>query len=147
MATRLPEAEGSGRGEGPNDEEGESNMSLGNDRHQNPAVQAELPLGLKGEAPRDQRSGESRPAVNGDERSGNDHLTELMEKVVEGSNAKAALRRVKQNKGSPGSDGIARYPVRARPDDPTVHSASVAADLRPDFLGAQPRLPAWAPRA
>ncbi|MFL5419619.1 MAG: group II intron reverse transcriptase/maturase, partial [Myxococcales bacterium] len=29
-----------------------------------------------------------------------------MEMVVEAGNAKAALRRVKQNKGSPGSDGM-----------------------------------------
>ena len=107
MATRLPEAEGAERGEGPNDEEGESNMSLGSDRHQKPAVQAELPLGLRGEAPRNQRSGESRPATNGDERSGNDHLMELvMELVVEEGNVERALKRVKQNKGSPGVDGM-----------------------------------------
>lgn len=77
-------------------------MSLGSDKHQKTA-QAELALGGRGEAPRAQRSGESRPAAHGDERSGNDHL---MEKVVERSNVEKALKRVKQNKGSPGVDGM-----------------------------------------
>ena len=48
-----------------------------------------------------QRSGETPMAANGNERSGNDYL---MERVVERSNAKAALKRVRQNKGSPGTD-------------------------------------------
>jgi len=42
-------------------------------------------------------------AAQGDGRSGIDHL---MEQVVERGNAKAALRRVKQNHGSPGVDGM-----------------------------------------
>jgi hypothetical protein len=102
MATRLLEAEGSVRGEGPNEEESETTMGLGSDRHQKTA-QAELALRGRGEAPRAQRSGESRPAVRGDERSGNDGL---MERVVERSNFEKALKRVKQNKGSPGVDGM-----------------------------------------
>lgn len=65
--------------------------------------QMELPLGERGEAPRDQRSGEAPTATNGGARSGIDHL---MEKVVERGNAKAALKRVRQNKGSPGVDGM-----------------------------------------
>ena len=77
-------------------------MSLGGDRRQK-SVQAELPLKSRGEAPRVQRSDEPPKAAQGNERSGSDHL---MEMVVERSNAKAALRRVKQNKGSPGSDGM-----------------------------------------
>jgi RNA-directed DNA polymerase len=67
------------------------------------AAQAELPLEAKGEAPTDQRSGESPAAIPGDERSG---LDQLMEQVVERDNAKAALKRVKRNKGSPGVDGM-----------------------------------------
>jgi len=102
MATRLPEAEGSVRGEGPNEEESETTVGLGSDRHQKTA-QAELALRGRGEAPRAQRSGESRPATHGDERSGNDGL---MERVVERSNVEKALKRVKQNKGSPGVDGM-----------------------------------------
>ena len=77
-------------------------MGLRGERHQKSA-QAELPLKSRGEAPRVQRSGEAPRATQGDERSGNDTL---MERVIERSNAKAALKRVKQNKGSPGSDGM-----------------------------------------
>src|ERR1700694_1571137 len=57
----------------------------------------------RGEAPRCQRSGEASTAASGNERPGTDRL---MEEVVERSNAKAALKRVKQNKGSPGVDGM-----------------------------------------
>lgn len=102
MATRLLEAEDSASGEGPNGRESETNVSLGKEQRQKTA-QAELPLRSRGEAPRAQRSGEARPMTNENERSGNDHL---MEKVVERGNAKAALKRVKQNKGSPGVDGM-----------------------------------------
>lgn len=70
--------------------------------HQKPA-QAELALAGRGEAPRGKRSGESRTATHGDERSGND---DLMKRVVERSNVEKALKRVKQNKGSPGVDGM-----------------------------------------
>jgi len=65
--------------------------------------QLELPLEGRGEAPRGERSGETQPAARGDERSGTDHL---LEQVVGRGNAKAALRRVKQNHGSPGIDGM-----------------------------------------
>ncbi len=77
-------------------------MSLESDKHQKTA-QAELALAGRGEAPRAQCSGESRTAAHGNERSGNDCL---MEKVVERSNVEKALKRVKQNKGSPGVDGM-----------------------------------------
>ena len=102
MASRLPEVEGSASDEGLNEEESETNVSLGSDKHQKTA-QAELALGGRGEAPRAQRSGESQTAAHGNERSGNDHL---MEKVVERSNVEKALKRVKQNKGSAGVDGM-----------------------------------------
>lgn len=62
-----------------------------------------LPLESRGEAPRCQRSGEASTAANGNERPGTDRL---MEEVVQRGNAKAALKRVKQNKGSPGVDGM-----------------------------------------
>jgi len=65
--------------------------------------QLELPLGGRGEAPMARRSGEAPTAARGDRRSGSDHL---MEVVVERSNARAALKRVRQNKGSPGIDGM-----------------------------------------
>jgi group II intron reverse transcriptase/maturase len=49
------------------------------------------------------RGDEATTATHGDERSGTDRL---MERVVEGSNVQAALKRVKRNKGSPGIDGM-----------------------------------------
>lgn len=77
-------------------------MSLEGARRQK-SRQLELPLEARGEAPRVQRSGEALTAANGNGRSGTDHLMEL---VVERGNVKAALKRVRQNKGSPGVDGM-----------------------------------------
>lgn len=50
-----------------------------------------------------QRSGEARPVASGNERSGSNHL---MEEVIERGNVERALKRVRQNKGSPGIDGM-----------------------------------------
>ena len=72
--------------------------------HQKTGEQLELALGGTGEARRDQRSGEAPKTSGGDEHSGGDRL--LMEQVTERANALAALKRVKQNKGSPGVDGM-----------------------------------------
>jgi group II intron reverse transcriptase/maturase len=66
--------------------------------------QLELALDNRGETPTSQRSGEAPTTSRGDERSGGDHR--LMEQVVGRANALAALRRVKQNKGNPGVDGM-----------------------------------------
>ncbi len=66
--------------------------------------QLELALDSRGEAPRSQRSGEAPTTSSGTERSGGDHR--LMERVVARANALAALKRVKQNRGSPGVDGM-----------------------------------------
>ncbi len=77
-------------------------MNLGDAMRQKTG-QLELPLGGRGEAPRCQRSGEASTAANGNERPGTDRL---MEEVVQRGNAKAALKRVRQNKGSPGVDGM-----------------------------------------
>jgi group II intron reverse transcriptase/maturase len=65
--------------------------------------QMELALPDRGEAPTGQRSGEAGPTARGDERSGND---DLMDWVVERSNLARALKRVRQNKGSAGVDGM-----------------------------------------
>ena len=77
------------------------------------------------------RSGEAPTAARGDRRSGSDHL---MEEVVERSNARAALKRVRQNKGSPGSDGMT---VEELPK----HLAEHWEDLRAQLLAGtyQPR--------
>ena len=66
--------------------------------------QLELALEARGEAPEGRRSGEAPTTSRGDERSGGDHR--LMEQVVGRANALAALRRVRQNQGSPGVDGM-----------------------------------------
>ncbi|WP_143827880.1 hypothetical protein [Anaeromyxobacter sp. Fw109-5] len=76
-------------------------MSLERAKHQK-ARQLALPLETRGEAPRCQRSGEARSAVDGDGRPGTDRL---MEEVVQRGNAKAALKRVRQNKAAPASTG------------------------------------------
>ena len=69
--------------------------------------QMELSLGGEGETLKSQRSGEAGRATRGKERSGSDHLMyHLMEQVVERNNAIAALKRVRRNKGSPGTDGM-----------------------------------------
>lgn len=66
--------------------------------------QLELALEARGEAPHGQRSGEAPTTSGRNGRSGVDHR--LMEQVVGRANALAALRRVKQNRGSPGVDGM-----------------------------------------
>ena len=57
----------------------------------------------RGEAPTSRQSGEAPTAASGDARLGTDHL---MEEVVRRENARVAFKRVKQNKGSPGIDGM-----------------------------------------
>jgi len=66
--------------------------------------QLELALESRGETPHGQRSGEAPTTWRGNDRSGGDHR--LMEQVVARVNALAALKRVRQNKGSPGVDGM-----------------------------------------
>ena len=65
--------------------------------------QLELPLGGKGEALMAPRSVEAPTANHEEERSRTDRLMEL---VVEENNVKTAVRRVRQNKGSPGIDAM-----------------------------------------
>jgi RNA-directed DNA polymerase len=71
--------------------------------HQNPIDQMELALEARGEARQGQRSGEAGPTARGPERSGDD---DLMLQVVERSNLARALKRVRQNRGSAGIDGM-----------------------------------------
>jgi RNA-directed DNA polymerase len=98
-----PDGAGSLRqGEGPNERKGETPANLEGARRQKPR-QLGLPLEPKGEAPTVQRSDEAPTAENGNGRSGTDRL---MEEVVERTNARKALKRVRQNKGSPGGDGM-----------------------------------------
>lgn len=78
-------------------------MSLGRARLQKSGEQLELPFEEAGETREASGSGEAIRATRGDERSGTGCL---MEKVVERANLKAALTRVKQNKGGPGIDAM-----------------------------------------
>ena len=78
-------------------------MTLEGTRRQK-SEQLELALETRGEALHGQRSGEAPTLGNGNERSGSDR--HLMEAVVERANVIAALKRVRQNQGSPGIDGM-----------------------------------------
>lgn len=78
-------------------------MNLGRARLQKSGEQLELPFGGVGEAREENGSGEALLARRGDERSG---TGSLMEQVVERANLKAALKKVKQNKGGPGIDAM-----------------------------------------
>ena len=77
-------------------------MSL-EDAMRQKSKQLELPLGDRGEALNDRRSVEALTAANEDERSSDDCL---MEQAVEEGNVVAAQKRVRQNKGSAGIDGM-----------------------------------------
>ena len=68
-------------------------------------TEMELPLEDRGEAPKVERSGEAGRAARGGARSGVGHEC-LMELVVGRENCRKALKRVRQNKGSPGVDGM-----------------------------------------
>ncbi|MCP5023345.1 MAG: maturase [bacterium] len=65
--------------------------------------QLEFPWMDRGEAPTDPWSDESSTAKQRNELSGEDRL---MERVLAPPNMKAALRRVKRNRGGPGVDGM-----------------------------------------
>jgi RNA-directed DNA polymerase len=67
------------------------------------STQLELPFDGRGEAPRVERSGQATSASRVDEHSGTGSLMEL---VVDRENLLRALKRVKQNKGSSGIDGM-----------------------------------------
>jgi len=80
-------------------------MSLKDDKQQNIQRQLDFSSTLTGEAREAGREGtESSGATNGTESPAS--TNRLMEEVCERENLKAALRRVKANKGSPGVDGM-----------------------------------------
>lgn len=77
-------------------------MGLESARRQK-SEQLELPLGGRGEALMALRSVEAPTATHEEERS---RTGRLMELAVEENNVRTAVRRVRQNKGSPGIDGM-----------------------------------------
>jgi group II intron reverse transcriptase/maturase len=92
--------------------------------------QLELPLLRRGAAPRAQRSGEARPAAPGSERPQAD---DLMVRVVERTNLARALKRVRQNRGSPGIDGMTvdELPAYLRTHWPGIREALLAGTYQP----------------
>lgn len=88
---------------GPNGEESDTTVRHVKARHQMAIEQMELPLANRGEAPRVERRGEAGATADGLGRSGAD---DLMEQVVARSNLARALKRVQQNQGSAGIDGM-----------------------------------------
>jgi RNA-directed DNA polymerase len=80
-------------------------MNLKDDKQQNIQMQLDFSSALTGEAREAGREEtESARAMHGTENP--DGTNRLMEEVCERENLKAALRRVKANKGSPGVDGM-----------------------------------------
>src|ERR1700693_6147027 len=80
-------------------------MSLKDDKQQNIQIELDFSSTLTGEAQGAGREGtESSGATNGIESPAN--TNRLMEEVCERENLKAAMRRVRANKGSPGVDGM-----------------------------------------
>ena len=123
-------------GKGPNRRERVAAVSLQDARRQK-SRQLELPLGGRGEAPTAERSGEASRAASGDARSGTDHL---LEAVVERGNAQAALKRVQQNQGSPGGDGmtVEDLPGHLRAHWPTIKAQLLAGTYQPQPVKRQP---------
>lgn len=68
-------------------------------------IQMGLPLEDRGETLNVKRSGEAGRAARGEARSGVGH-EQLMELVVGRENCRKAFKRVRQNRGSPGVDGM-----------------------------------------
>ena len=101
------------------------------------ARQLELPLSRRGEAPRAERSGEASRATSGAGSSGTDRL---MEQVVERGNLQRALKRVQQNQGSPGGDGmtVEDLPGHLRAHWPGVKAQLLAGTYQPQPVKRRP---------
>ena len=76
-------------------------------------------------------------AAGGTVRSGTDHL---LERVVERGNVQAALKRVQQNQGSPGGDGMTvdDLPGHLRAHWPTIKAQLLAGTYQPQPVKRQP---------
>jgi group II intron reverse transcriptase/maturase len=106
-------------------------VSLDDDRPQK-FRQLELPLERRGEASKDERSAESSTATNGHARPG---ASGLMELACKRENLMAALKRVRENKGSPGIDGMTVEELR---DHLRVHWRAIREDLLAGRYQPQP---------
>src|SRR5207247_9832665 len=83
-----------------------------------------------------ERSGEACPAGPGSEHSGGAVPEELMGAVVARSNLVRALRRVRQNQGSPGIDGMTvdELPTYLRAHWPGIREALLAGTYQPQAV-------------
>ena len=97
-----------------------------------PQMSTERPIAAGGEAPGDDRRVEANSATHGTDRPG---TSGLMEAALTRSNLQAALKRVKQNKGSPGIDGMT---VEALSDHLRVHWPSLREQLLTGTYQPQP---------
>ncbi len=92
--------------------------------------QLELPFESRGAAPRGERSEEASKAGSGNERPG---TSGLLVKVLGRQNLFAALHRVKQNRGSPGIDGmtVEELPEWLKTNWPRVREQLIAGTYQP----------------
>lgn len=104
-------------------------MSLGRPQPQM-SRQLELSFGSRGEAPRAERSGEGVSATHV---TGDPGTSDLMEAVVHGDNLRAALKRVRKNKGSPGIDAmtVGELPDALRRDWPALREQLLTGNYQP----------------
>ena len=111
-------------------------MNLGRARLQKSGEQLELAFEKAGEACHANGSGEVLRATRGDERSG---TGSLMEGVVERTNLKAALKRVKQNKGGPGIDAmtVGELPGYLKREWERIRGELLAGEYRPQPVRRQ----------
>ena len=111
-------------------------MNLGRARLQKTSGQLELPYEDAGEARGADGSGEALRATRGNERSGTERL---MEEVVEAANLKAALKRVMQNNGGPGIDGmtVGELPEHLRRELIRIREELLAGTYRPQPVKRQ----------
>jgi RNA-directed DNA polymerase len=89
--------------EGPNDEESATDVSLERKTPQMSRENASLRVSARMKSVSGARSEEARAAAHDTEYLG---ASDLLERVLSRPNLQAALKRVRQNKGSPGIDGM-----------------------------------------
>jgi RNA-directed DNA polymerase len=96
----------------------------------------ERPPEGRDEAPRVGRRAEASEATNGQARPG---ASELMEAALERCNLQLALKRVKQNKGSPGTDGMTvdALPDHLRANWPMLREQLLAGTYQPQPVRRQ----------
>ncbi|MGH9798034.1 MAG: group II intron reverse transcriptase/maturase [Candidatus Polarisedimenticolia bacterium] len=111
-------------------------MSLGDARPQM-AHQWELLFEERGEAPLGEQSEEASKAASGSEHSG---ASGLMVEALGRRNLHAALKRVRQNQGSPGIDGmtVEELPDWLRENWPRVREHLLAGTYQPQPVQRQP---------